>query len=268
VTGRRTDGYHLLDTVVAFADIGDTVTVSAADDLSLQVCGPLAHHAPADGRNLAMRAAVLLREKLGLSLGAAIRLDKVLPAGAGLGGGSSDAGATLLALNELWGLGMTSIQLAELGRPLGADVPMCVHGRMLRALGIGELVEPLPGWPDLPVVLVWPGVPVSTAAVYAHLEDRRNPRLPDPPARATAEDAAAWLSGQRNDLEVPAIAAEPAIRRVLDGLAETPGCLLARMSGSGSGCFGIYGSREQAEAAAADLRHQEPRWWVEACLAR
>ena len=253
---------------MTFADIGDTITVSPGADLSLQVCGPLADHAPADGSNLAMRAAVLLREQRGVSRGAAIRLDKMLPAGAGLGGGSSDAGATLLALNELWGLGMSPVQLAELSRPLGADVPMCVHGRTLRAFGIGELIDPLPDWPDLPVVLVWPGVGVSTAAVYAHLENRRNLPLPDSPTLSSVEEAAAWLSGQRNDLETPAMAAEPTIRRVLDALAETPGCLLARMSGSGSGCFGIYGSREQAEASAADLRSQEPRWWVAASLAR
>ncbi len=200
--------------------------------------------------------------------GADIRLEKQLPAGAGLGGGSADAAATLAALNALWGIRASPDALLAIGSGLGADIAMCSVARALRARGVGERIETVSGWPALPVVLAWPGRPVSTAAAFAALERCDNPPLPEPePARSPAE-LAAWLTECRNDLEAPARRLAPEIGDALDGLRATSGCLLARMSGSGSGCFAIYAEPGEAEAAAASLRDARSGWWIAATLAR
>jgi 4-diphosphocytidyl-2-C-methyl-D-erythritol kinase len=268
VVGRRPDGYHELDTLVAFADVGDRIRVRTADALTLSVSGPFSAHAPAGEDNLVLKAARLLTARCNAPGGAAIELEKHLPAGAGFGGGSADAAAALHALNRLWGLGLPGESLAELGEALGADVPMCVAGRTLRARGRGEALTLVEGWPALPLVLVWPGEPVSTAAVFAALARWENPPLPPFPAPAGLVAAAEWLSGCRNDLEEPAAALAPAIGAALEGLRETEGCLLARMSGSGSGCFGLYGDSSAAAVAAASLRTAAHGWWIEETTAR
>jgi 4-diphosphocytidyl-2-C-methyl-D-erythritol kinase len=267
VLGRRADGYHELDTFVVFADIGDRLEVAAADSLTLSLSGPFAAHAPPGSENLAFRAAMLLKA-VGTASAAAIGLEKNLPAGAGFGGGSADAAATLAALNDLWGLRLEHDELAAFGRELGADVPMCLHGAALRARGSGDRIEPVPGWPALPLVLVWPGRPVSTAAAFGALRTRTNPPLPDPPRAQTPAELARFLAACRNDLEQPALDLAPEIAEALDAIRATQGCLLARMSGSGSGCFGIYRERGEADSAAARLRAARPAWWVTAAEAR
>ena len=267
VVGLRPDGYHDLDTLAVFADIGDRISVSPADGLSLSVTGPLAGHAPCGADNLVMRAAKLLKEHAGVSGGAAIRLDKRLPAGAGLGGGSADAAATLRALDELWGLGLGLDQHIALGRALGADLPMCLVARALRARATGDSIELLPAVPPLPLVLVWPGRPVSTPAAFAGLARRDNAPMPDPVEARTPARMAEWLHNCRNDLEEPALRLAPEIGDALESLRADPGCLLARMSGSGSGCFAIYAEPAEAELAAATLREARPNWWVGATLA-
>ena len=262
VTGRRPDGYHELDSLVVFADTGDEIAVEPGERLSLAVDGPFAHQAPSDDRNLALAAARLLRDTGGVRDGAAIRLSKHVPAGAGFGGGSADAAAVLWALNALWDCGLAEGDLAALGLELGADVPMCVYGRNLRARGIGEAIEAAPAMPPLPLVLVWPGEPVATPGVFGRLRRRRNAAIPDLwQELATVEDVAFYLAACRNDLEEPAMAVEPASGEALVRLRATPDCLLARMSGSGSGCFGLYATQAEAEAAATALQ-QEPGWWV------
>lgn len=268
ITGRRPDGYHELDSLVVFADFGDDIAVEPCEDLSLVVGGPFAHHAPDDGRNLALAAARLLRDTAGLRKGAAIRLVKHIPAGAGFGGGSGDAAAVLRALNALWDCRLAEEDLVALGLKLGADVPMCVYGRTLRARGVGETIEPASAMPPLPLVLVWPGEPVATPGVFARLRRRRNAALPDPwRALATVDDVAFYLAACRNDLEEAAIAMEPAIVGALASLRATPGCLLARMSGSGSGCFGLYRTTGEADTAASALREEQPNWWIVDTLA-
>jgi len=269
VTGRRADGFHELDTIAVFGDFGDRLSVSPASELSIEVEGPFAGHAPADDGNLAMRAARALAAADANSgmRGARLRLRKEIPAGAGFGGGSTDAAAALRLLDELWGLGATDGALAEIAAAIGADVPMCLAGKTLRARGRGERITPIEAWPALPLVLVWPGIQVSTAAVFAALDRRENSPLPEPPGARTAGDVARYLEGCRNDLEAPALAIAPAIGTALERLRSTPGCLLARMSGSGSGCFAIYRTMTEAADAARQLRIQEHGWWIGAVSA-
>ena len=269
VTGRRADGFHELDTIAVFADLGDRLTVSPASGLSIEVEGPFAHHAPAGDGNLAMLAArALAAADANSSLrGAKLRLCKEIPAGAGFGGGSADAAAALRLLDKLWCLGTSDGALAGIAVALGADVPMCLDGKGLRARGRGERMVPIKGWPELPLVLIWPGVQVSTAAVFAALDRRENPPLPELTDAKTVADVARYLKGCRNDLEAPALAIAPAIGATLDRLHSTEGCLLARMSGSGSGCFGFYPTPEAADTAAQAIRLAEPAWWVRSVAA-
>ena len=267
VTGRRADGYHLLDSVAVFTDMGDRVEIAPADRLTLAVGGQFAAHAPGDERDLSWRAASAFFEQTRLKAGASIRVEKNIPAGAGLGGGSSDAAAVLLALNALHGSRLSPEELRAIGLRIGADVPMCLAGHALRACGVGEEISPLDGWPALPMVLVWPGRPVSTADVFRTLVRRENPPLSYPPSGRSAVDIAIWLLSCRNDLEPPAIAIAPEIGDVLSALRATEGCLLARMSGSGSACFAVFQRKSEADAAADRLRKNEPRWWIAAAEA-
>ena len=256
VTGRRDDGYHLLDSLVVFADVGDRLTAAPDAVLSLAVTGPRAAGVPVDAGNLVLRAAALL----GHGRGARIVLEKHLPAAAGIGGGSSDAAAALRMLARLWGVALPD-PAAVL--TLGADVPVCLHARPARMRGIGESLTPLPDLPPFWMVLVNPGVPVPTGPVFAALARRDNAPLPPSlPRLADAVALANWLGACRNDLEPPARALVPAVGQALAALAGQPGCLLARMSGSGATCFGLFATASGAAAAAAALKAAAPGWWV------
>jgi 4-diphosphocytidyl-2-C-methyl-D-erythritol kinase len=249
VTGRRDDGYHLLDGLVAFAPVADDLVLTDAPVPGLTVDGPMAAGVPTDPTNLVLRAAALVAPGRPLS----IRLTKHLPAAAGIGGGSSDAAAVARALGA-----------TDPGplRALGADVPLCLTPRPWRSRGTGEDLTPV-ALPPLPAVLVNPRVAVPTGPVFAGLSRRDNPPLPDAlPALPDAATAIAWLATQRNDLEPPARALAPAIGAVLAALAATSGCGLARMSGSGATCFGLYPTDTAAAAAAAALRAAHPDWWI------
>ena len=256
VTGRRADGYHLLDSLVVFPHIGDRLAVTPAAALSLVVEGPFAAGLAADGANLVLRAARLLAP----DRGAALRLEKRLPLAAGIGGGSADAAAALRLLSRHWGVAMppTDALLA-----LGADLPVCLAARSARMTGIGEAVAPValpPGW----LVLCNPGVPVATGGVFAGLARAENAPMGPVPPLADAAALAAFLAAGRNDLEAPARALAPAIGAVLAALAAAPGCLLARMSGSGATCFGLFAGEAAARRAAAGIAAAEPGWWVAA----
>ena len=267
VVGRRADSYHLLDSVALFADFGDHVEVAPAETLALAVSGPFAAHAPGEESDLAWRAAEAFAAHAGTAPAASIRVVKEIPAGAGLGGGSADAAAVLRALNERLETPMEAEALRALGLTLGADVPMCLAGQALRARGIGEAIDLIEGWPLLPMVLVWPGGSVSTAEVFGALASRENPPLPDPPAPPDVGAVCDWVAACRNDLEAPALRIAPEIGDVLAALRSTEGCRVARMSGSGSACFGLYAERAEAEAAAERLRGAHPSWWVRATVA-
>jgi len=255
VTGRRADGYHLLDSLVVFVGTGDRVTLAPAAEMSLRVTGPRAAGVPADRRNLVWQAAELLGPMQ-------IVLEKHLPHAAGIGGGSADAAATLIA-------GAAALQCplppAAAVLALGADVPVCLSAGPVRMRGVGEEITPLPPLPPLHAVLVNPGRPLATPDVFRALERRDNPAVPaELPRWPDAAALCAWLGEQRNDLELPARALVPEIDAVLAALGAAPGCGLARMSGSGATCFGLFATEAAAEAARAGLVAAHPGWWVAA----
>ena len=254
VTGQRADGYHLLDSLVVFADMGDRLTLRRAEVPALTVTGPMAAGVPSGPENLVLRAA----RAMGVALD--ITLEKHLPSAAGIGGGSSDAAAMLRgAVALLPGLKLPGDQ----GLSLGADVPVCLMARAARMRGIGEDVTVVDGLPVLHAVLVNPGVAVSTAVIFRTLARKDNAPMPDVlPHWRDAADLAAWLEGQRNDMQGAAVAAAPVVGEVIAAIGATAGCLLARMSGSGATCFGLYADAESAAAAAAALAR--PGWWVQA----
>ncbi|MDA7428249.1 4-(cytidine 5'-diphospho)-2-C-methyl-D-erythritol kinase [Primorskyibacter aestuariivivens] len=252
VTGQRADGYHLLDSYVVFADFGDVVRVSRAAEMSLRVTGPRAMGVPEDARNLCWRAAEAFGEPV------AITLEKHLPAAAGIGGGSSDAAAVLRAMEALFGRTFSGDASA-----LGADVPVCLLGHAARMTGIGETLMPL-SQPPMPAVLVNPGVEVSTPEVFRALERKDNPPMDDWPLDGQRDSMLGWLRTQRNDLQAPALALQPVIGAVLAALEET-GADIARMSGSGATCFGLFGTREMARAVAERLAEAHPGWWIKDC---
>jgi len=265
VVGRRDDGYHALDSLVAFADIADTVAAAPADRLSLAIDGRFAGALAGDAAdNLVLRAAALLANRFGVTAGAALRLTKQLPVASGIGGGSSDAAAALRALQALWAVPATADALAVLAARLGADVPVCLLGRAAWLGGIGERLEPAPPLPRTAILLVNPGIALATPAVF---KARRGAF--SAPARFTArpKDAvalAALLQERRNDLTDAAVALVPVIREVLDRLAACDDALLARMSGSGATCFALFAEEAAAEKAAARLAAAHPQWWVAA----
>ena len=262
VTGRRADGYHELDSLVTFTALADTLEIAPADSLVLTVSGPFAD-ALDGGDNLATRAAAALAERLGRTADVRIALHKRVPVAAGLGGGSADAAAVLRGLARLWRLGAEHADdLREVALGLGADVPACLASRAAYMAGIGEALSAPPPLPPCGVLLVNPGVPVPTGAVFAA---RRGPfsaadRFCETPADAAA--LASLLRGRRNDLEPPACAQVPAIDRVLARLAAAPGYLLARMTGSGGTCFSLFADEAAAADAAGAISGKHPSWWV------
>ncbi|HEY3919128.1 MAG TPA: 4-(cytidine 5'-diphospho)-2-C-methyl-D-erythritol kinase [Stellaceae bacterium] len=266
VTGRRGDGYHLLDSLVAFADIGDRLSVASAPRLGLDLVGPFARGLAAESleNNLVWRAALALAARLDRAPEAALTLEKNLPVASGIGGGSSDAAATLKALADLWQAPLDAAALGALAATLGADVPVCVVARPSFFGGIGDAIVDAPPLPPAPLVLVNPGIPLPTASVF-----RARSGAFSVPARFSAAPEsvgalAGLLAARGNDLSAAALGLVPAIGDVLAALEAQPGVLLARMSGSGATCFALFDAPAAAEAAATRLRTERPRWWVAA----
>ncbi|MFQ5774252.1 MAG: 4-(cytidine 5'-diphospho)-2-C-methyl-D-erythritol kinase [Kiloniellaceae bacterium] len=270
VTGRRADGYHELDSLIVFAGVGDDLEIRPSTDLTLAVDGPFAAALSAAGApgpgagNLVLHAAEILRARCGVAAGARLRLTKSLPVAAGLGGGSADAAAALRGLARLWALELSDAELARLGAALGADVPVCLAGRPSLVGGIGDRIAPAPPVPPAWLVLVNPGAPLATGAVYAARHGPFARPAEWSGAAADAVEFAARLAERRNDLEPAARALAPEVGQALAALAGTADCLLARMSGSGATCFGLYARRERARAAAAHIAAERPAWWVRA----
>lgn len=254
VTGQRADGYHLLDSLVVFADVGDQVQVCGADHLTLQITGPQAAFLPVSEDNLVLRAARLM------AMTAEITLEKILPVASGIGGGSADAAATLRALARL---GSRALPEDRQALALGADVPVCLQGSAVRMQGVGETLTSVPHLPEAWLVLVNPGVAVATPDVFRGLSRKENAPMPRemPPPRSAAE-LAIFLHGTRNDLEAPALLLAPVIGAVKSALTVQPGCLIARMSGSGATCFGLFADEESAKTAARVIQGAQPHWWV------
>ncbi|MGQ0563997.1 MAG: 4-(cytidine 5'-diphospho)-2-C-methyl-D-erythritol kinase [Gemmobacter sp.] len=262
VTGRRDDGYHLLDSLVVFAGVGDRLRFAPAQTTTLTIGGPFAAGVPTDGTNLILRAAALMDGPM-----VAIHLDKRLPPASGIGGGSADAAATLRALAEMGGRARPDFDAAVLR--IGADLPVCLAGRPCRMQGIGERLSPAPALPPAWLVLVNPGVPVPTGAVFAALQGRYGPGMANLPDRFDDVQALArWLATQRNDLQAPALALAPPVAEALAALSAQRDCLLARMSGSGGTCFGLFADEPKAQAAAAGIISAERQWWAAAASIR
>jgi 4-diphosphocytidyl-2-C-methyl-D-erythritol kinase len=257
VTGRRADGYHVLDSLAVFPLVGDFVHAAPADGLTLTITGRFGGVLRAEPENLVLRAARALASAAGLAPRAALTLEKDLPVASGIGGGSADAAAALRVLSKMWGL---DVALHDIALSLGADVPVCVDSRPRRMGGIGEVLRPAPALPKFWMVLVNPGVAVSTPAVFKARAGDFSPEAVLPQGWADARSMAGDLSRLANDLEAPAIALAPAIGEVLAALRADEACLLARMSGSGATSFGLYAS--PADARRAVLRIERPDWWV------
>lgn len=254
VTGQRADGYHLLDSLVVFTELGDVLRGSAADELSLTVTGPEAVGLSEEGDNLVLRAARLMRVD-----GLALELEKHLPVASGIGGGSSDAAAALRLIARHSGRSLPDTVLA-----LGADVPVCMAAKPCRMRGIGEDVSAIPPLPPMAMVLVNPRVGVSTPAVFRSLACKTNPPMSETlPDWTDFAGFVTWLARQRNDLQEPACYAVPVISEVIEALQGT-GAALARMSGSGATCFGLFPDLPSATRAAGRISHAQPGWWVRA----
>lgn len=269
VTGRRGDGYHLIESFVVFTELGDQVVagLSDADDFQLDGNEAGALSSEAASSNLVVRARDALRDaacQAGQSAPpVTIRLDKRLPVASGIGGGSADAAATLKALCRLWKFQPDSEALSGIALDLGADVPMCLNGSTLLARGIGEALHPLDLGFALDLVLINPRIGVSTPKVFSQLSRRDNAPLAQPPNLSDKDQFLAWLADARNDLEAPARGLVPQISECL-ALLESSGARLARMSGSGATCFGLFACRDTAAHAAARLRREKPEWFIAA----
>lgn len=269
VTGRRTDGYHLLDSLVAFADIADVVTVEPAADLTLSYDGPFTGDLPsASADNLVLRAARALRDAFAVTAGARMILTKNLPVASGIGGGSADAAAALRLLAGLWSVDLADPRVAPLALSLGADVPVCLLGRPALMRGIGEELAPTGPLPALGIVLVNPGVGVSTPAVFKARQGAFSVPADWPSDTGSAEAFLTALTLTGNDLEAPACACAPVIADVLRTLRATGGVRLARMSGSGATCFALTGGIAEATAIAKAIHEHQPAWWTAASTLR
>ena len=262
VAAPRADGYHPLQSAVLFASEGDWIEATSADALTLKISGQFASALDATSDNLVLRAARLLDP----ARGAALSLEKNLPIASGIGGGSSDAAATLIALNQIWGLQRSVDDLALISAPLGADVPVCVHGRGAWMTGIGDIVEPLQA-PDINAVLVNPGKPLSTPSVYRRFDEMRLGAAFVPrraPVWRDTDDVLRAIQARGNDLEAPAVSLMPELAEMLAKLRGHPLALSASLSGSGATCFAITQTGDDALVMAKDLSARNRDWWVRA----
>lgn len=262
VTGKNATGYHQLDSLVAFAGIHDALTVSPADHLELRIDGPCAGPLSNERDNLVLAAARGLAKIAGKEPKAAITLTKRLPVSSGMGGGSADAAAAIRGLCQLWNLDPAAREVTQMALGLGADVPICLHGKAAFIGGIGEKIAPAPALPPCSVVLVNCGQGLSTPAVFAARTGTfsRSGRFDYAPADAA--ELAAILATRRNDLGPAAQSLLPTISDVLEAIKATNKVLLSRMTGSGATCFGLYATASEAAAAALALGLANPKWWV------
>jgi 4-diphosphocytidyl-2-C-methyl-D-erythritol kinase len=273
VVGRRVDGYHDLESVVAFCDCADRLTLEPGPELSLTTTGPLAQDCGEASDNLVLKAARLLGERIPCLQSGKFTLEKILPVAAGIGGGSADGAAALRLLARVNKLALDDPRVIEVAQLTGADVPVCLASRACVMTGIGETLLPL-ALPKLPCVLVNPRIPVATRDVFAALGLRRGelrvgvadviraPAWPD--GDASPDRWIAQLSAGSNDLEAPAKSIQPVIGEVLSALQNADGVRLARMSGSGATCFAIFNNDSDAQRAARTIQQHHPQWWVHA----
>lgn len=260
ITGRRADGYHLVDSLVGFTTLGDTLTIRAGEPLDVVSDGIFADRMPPPYKNLVYQAAQLLADTAGVQARAHITITKNLPVAAGIGGGSTDAAAAMKALVGLWGIPEDSVDLQALGLTLGSDVPACLLAHTTYVGGIGEVLEEAPKLPKAGILLVNPGVALVTSSVFQARRGGFNPPDRFTKAPKDAASLAKLLAERDNDLTDAAIRLCPVIRSVLSALDTAPGCHLARMTGSGATCFGVFDDLAAAQAAADAV--ERDGWWV------
>ena len=259
VTGQRDDGYHLLDSIVVFADTGDLISVSPSDAYSLTINGPFADGLTTGADNLVLQAAKQFTKYCN---GADITLTKNLPIASGIGGGSADAAATIRAMSC-----MTSAPVPrDNGLSLGADVPVCLQSTSCHMEGIGNVITPLAGFPNFPAILVFPKTGVATASVFTAVDNKQNTPISSMPVtNLTSRNIGEYLCRQRNDLEGPSANINKEISACLN-LIKQQGAFLARMSGSGATCFGLFETKHKADLAAHTIAKCQPEWWVKPCM--
>ncbi len=269
VTGRLENGYHTLDSLAAFADIGDSIAISPAPEFSFGVEGPCAaafgpkeRDASPDSSNLAVQAVWAFSRAAQKIPNLRVTLTKNLPLASGLGGGSADAAAVIWGLAEWWNIPRKAPWLHGLAARLGADIPVCLDCTPARMRGIGDILDPVPALPEIPVVLAHPGKPCRTAEVFSRFTGNFREPAALPEHWEDIDTLVAFLKDRDNDLLPAALQAAPAIGDVLDDLGGRKGCLLARMSGSGSACFGLFADEKHARKAAKAIARDNPGWWV------
>ncbi len=261
ITGKRADDYHLLDSLVVFADFNDKVEVSPASTLTLAIEGKYAKELSATD-NTVLKTAEIIKKTFNVSAGAALTLHKNIPIGAGIGGGSSDAAATMRLLMRFWKINPTPKELNAIALSVGADVPACLRASSLYMSGIGEKIEPGPLPTGFSVVLAGIDKPLLTKDVFAKYNGNFSKESNHPFSFPASADFIKFLQKTKNDLQDPAIKLMPEIENILSALSAEENCLLTRMSGSGATCFGLFADKAQAEAAAIRLDEQNPTWWV------
>lgn len=270
ITQRLKNGYHALDSLVCFADIGDDIEITPAQEFSFDVDGPFGGalkgqdiEAGPDSSNLIVKAVWQLSRLSGRAPEMAIRLTKNLPLGAGIGGGSSDAASVLFALCRMWNIPRDTEYVQELLRSLGADVPVCFAGSTTRIKGVGETFDLHPALPEMPIVLVYPGKPCATPDVFKGFHGELREYIALPNSFETTEEMTDFLGRCYNDLKDASLNVVPEIANALLQLDAQDGCDLARMSGSGSCCFGLFNDETAARLAADTLSQENPDWWVQ-----
>lgn len=266
VLGRRSDGYHEIESLVVFAEAGDTLAIEDGPP-GIDIGGAFAHQLIGEPveQNLVHRAIAAFSAVAGAPVDTfRVLLNKNLPVGAGLGGGSADAAAMLRLLARRVADPPLEADLSAIAGHLGADVPMCLRSEPLVARGRGERIEPMTGLPPVSIVLIWPGVSVSTASVFSRLSGVQDPAMPNLPSSgfSNAAELARWLRQSRNSLEDVAREDAPVIGHALQALIASPGCMFARMSGSGSSVYGLFPFHDAAAHAARVIRSAEPGWWT------
>ncbi len=269
VTGRLDNRYHTLDSLIGFADIGDTVTIKPAQNFTFTTSGPFSKgfstkelDSSPSSSNLAVRATWLISHALNKTPDFEIHLTKNLPMGAGIGGGSSDAATILWALMDYWKKSPDEEVLNTIMLELGADVPACLDCRPKFISGIGDVIEPAHDLPEYPIVLVFPGKQCATHKIFQNFHATYKEAITNSDKMRIADNALTFIKAQNNQLTSAAIEEVPEIQNVLNALDKSQNCLLSRMSGSGSTCFGLYNDMNEAQEAAHNISKENPDWWV------
>ncbi len=262
ITGKRNDGYHELDSLVVFPEIGDNISIEKADGIELSSYGPFSDFLPSTSENIVIRAAKWLKAVANVKVGAKITLCKNLPVSSGVGGGSSDAATVISLLKRFWNVSLDQNKLMKSALSLGADIPVCLKRQSSYIGGVGEVLISPPTIPAFWLVLVNPGIPVETAKVFSSHSPNFSPISRFNKSPKDAQSLAVLLSERKNDLENSAISLFPEIAEVLNSLANIPNILISRMSGSGATCFGLFEDPSSAKLAEQLLKEEHPAWWI------